>query len=238
VILVRRRRAGRIEGENKLEIDHCVFPDDLLYDLENNTWIRVEENGEVTVGVTSLLPAIAGKLTLARLKQSGVDIQRGQSLGTLESQSFVGPIPSPVSGSLLMTNPVVVERPKVINETPYVEGWIARIKPAHLLLERILLSKIAESRIQLARKIAEFHVRCFKAFPDHAMSEIGTECSAVLIRLNELLATIPVGEVVHLVSDDPTAYVEMVVWSERTGQSLLDWRKEGNLFHFIVKKLH
>jgi len=69
------------------------------------------------------------------------------------------------------------------------------------------------------------------------MSEIGTECSAVLIRLNDLLATIPLGEVVHLVSDDPTAYVEMVVWSERTGQSLVDWRKEGNLFHFIVRKV-
>jgi len=46
-----------------------------------------------------------------------------------------------------------------------------------------------------------------------------------------------VGEVVHLVSDDQTAYVEMVAWSERTGQNLLDWRKEGNLFHFIVKKV-
>jgi len=80
-------------------------------------------------------------------------------------------------------------------------------------------------------------VRCFKSFPDHEMSEIGTECSAVLIRLNDLLATIPVGEVVHLVSDDQTAYVEMVAWSERTGQNLLDWRQEGNLFHFIVKKV-
>jgi glycine cleavage system H lipoate-binding protein/TusA-related sulfurtransferase len=219
-----------------MEIDHCVFPDDLLYDLDNNTWLRVEDNGEVTVGVTSLLPAIAGRLTRARLKPAGVDIQRGQSLGTLESQKFVGPIPSPVSGVLLMTNGLVVDRPKIINESSYVEGWIARIKPAHLTLERILLSKVAESRIQLAEMIAEFHVRCFKAFPDHEMSEIGTECSAVLIRLNELLATIPVGEVVHLVSDDPTAYVEMVVWSERTGQGLVDWRKEGNLFHFIVKK--
>jgi glycine cleavage system H lipoate-binding protein/TusA-related sulfurtransferase len=220
-----------------LEIDHCVFPDDLLYDLDNNTWLRVEESGEATVGVTSLLPAIAGKLTLARLKSTGVAIQRGQSLGTLESQKFVGPIPSPVSGILLKTNGLIVDRPKIINDSPYEEGWIARLKPSHLTLERILLSKSGESRILLAQKIADFHVRCFRAFPDHEMSEIGTECSAVLIRLNDLLATIPAGEVVHLVSDDPTAYVEMEVWSERTGQSLVDWRKEGNLFHFIVKKV-
>jgi glycine cleavage system H protein len=220
-----------------LEIDHCIFPDDLLYDLENNTWLRVEEDGEVTMGVTSVLPAIAGKLTLARLKAVGIDIQRGQSLGTLESQKFVGPIPSPVSGSLVKTNGLVVDKPRIINDAPYEDGWIARLRPSQLKLERILLSKSRESKIPLRQKIAEFHVRCFKAFPDHEMSEIGTECSAVLIRLNDLLATIPVGEVVHLVSDDSTAYVEMVVWSERTGQSLVDWRKEGNLFHFIIKKM-
>ncbi len=220
-----------------MEIDHCIFPDDLLYDLENNTWLRVEEDGEVTIGVTSVLPAIAGKLTLARLKAVGIDIQRGQSLGTLESLKFVGPIPSPVSGTLLKTNGLVVDKPRIINDAPYEDGWIARLRPSQLKLERILLSKSGESKIPLQQKIAEFHVRCFKAFPDHEMSEIGTECSAVLIHLNELLATISVGEVVHLVSDDPTAYVEMVVWSERTGQSLVDWRKEGNLFHFIVRKV-
>ena len=220
-----------------MEIDHCVFPDDLLYDLENNTWLRVEESGEVTVGVTSVLPAIAGKLTLARLKSAEVAIQRGQSLGTLESLKFVGPVPSPVSGILLKTNGLIVDRPRIINDSPYQEGWIASLKPSHLALERILLSKSTESKTLLVKKIAEFHVRCFKAFPDHEMSEIGTECSAVLIRLNDLLTTIPVGEVVHLVSDDQTAYVEMVAWSERTGQNLLDWRKEGNLFHFIVKKV-
>jgi len=220
-----------------LEIDHCVFPDDLLYDLENNTWLRIEDNGEVTVGVTSVLPAIAGKLTLARLKSAEVAIQRGQSLGTLESLKFVGPVPSPVSGILLKTNGLIVDRPRIINDSPYQEGWIASLKPSHLALERILLSKSIESKTLLVKKIAEFHVRCFKAFPDHEMSEIGTECSAVLIRLNDLLATIPLGEVVHLVSDDQTAYVEMVAWSERTGQNLLDWRQEGNLFHFIVKKM-
>jgi glycine cleavage system H protein len=221
-----------------LEIDYCVFPDDLSYDLENNTWLRVEENGEVTIGVTSLLSGIAGKLTQARLKSAGVAIQRGHSLGTLESQKFVGPIPSPVSGTLLRTNRMAVNRPRIINDSPYEEGWIARINPSHLTPERMLLSKVAESRIELAQKISQFRVRCFKAFPDHEMSEIGTECSAVLVRLNDLVSTVPVGEVIHLVSDDPTAYVEMVVWSDRTGQKLVDWRKEGNLFHFIVKKVH
>src|SRR5918999_1632386 len=59
-----------------------------------------------------------------------------------------------------------------------------------------------------------------------------------LAKLNEIIEKIPTGEVIHLVSDDPTADLEMLRWSEeRGGQSLLEMRNEGNLFHFIVKKV-
>ncbi len=220
-----------------MELDHCVFPDDLLYDLENNTWLRVDSNGEATVGVTSLLSAIAGRLIWAKLKPVGVTVERNQSLGTLESERFVGPIPCPLSGVLVETNLKIVERPRTVNDSPYDDGWIARVRPFHFAKEESVLSKAADSKVALAQKIAKFHARCFKAFPDHEMFEIGTECSAVIVRLNELIASIPLEEVVHLVSDDPTAYVEMERWSDETGQSLVDWRKEDNLFHFIVRKI-
>jgi glycine cleavage system H protein len=85
--------------------------------------------------------------------------------------------------------------------------------------------------------IQKLRVRCFVAFPDHEMLEIGVECSATLAKPNELIEKIPAGEVIHLVSDDPTADIEMLRWSEEKAQSLLEIRKEGNLFHFIVKKI-
>jgi TusA-related sulfurtransferase len=69
------------------------------------------------------------------------------------------------------------------------------------------------------------------------MFEIGVECAATLTKLDELLLKVPIGDVVHLVSDDITADLEMIRWSEQTGQSLLEIRTEGNLFHFIVKKI-
>jgi glycine cleavage system H protein len=130
----------------------------------------------------------------------------------------------------------VVERPKLLNDSPYSEGWIVRLKPLNLQAERVFLSRPADVTETLKKRIAEFHARCFKAFPDHEMYEIGTECSAVLVRLNELLASALVGDVVHLVTDDPTSYVEMVRWTDQTGHGLVDWRREGNLFHFIVRK--
>ena len=190
------------------------------------------------VGMTSILSAIAGKFTSVRIRSTGMRVERGRSLGTLESMKFVGPIPSPLSGIISLVNGDVVKKPKLINDAPYAEGWIVRLKPLNFQEERDLLSRATDAREVFKKKIAEFHARCFNAFPDHEMYEIGTECSAVLVRLNELLATASAGDVVHLVTDDPTSYVEMVRWTDHTGQELVDWRQEGNLFHFIVRKEH
>ena len=221
-----------------MEIDHCIFPDQLLYDPEGNTWVSSDDSGEVTVGVTSLLSAIAGKFTTARLRPAGVRIERGRSLGTLESLKFVGPIQSPLSGIVATINSDVVQRPKLLNDFPYAEGWIVKLRPLDFQQERAFLSPPGHATRIFEKKIAEFHARCFKAFPDYEMVEIGTECSAVLVHLNELLTTVAVGEAVHLVTDDPISYVEMVRWTDQTHYELVDWRKEGNLFHFIVRKSH
>ncbi len=209
-----------------------------MYDLEGNTWITSEESGALTMGVTSLLTAVAGKFTSVRIRPAGTSIKRGSSLGTLESLRFVGPIPSPVSGVVTIANTDVLKRPKLLNDEPYDEGWIVKLKPLSFQAERVFLSRATDATEAFKKKIAEFHARCFKAFPDHEMYEIGTECSAVLVRLNELLTTVSVGDVVHLVTDDPTSYVEMVRWTDQTGHKLVDWRQERNLFHFIVRKEH
>lgn len=219
-----------------MEIDHCPFPDDLFYDVENNTWLRLASETEVVIGITSILSGLAGKFTSVRLKQTGLEIQRGRSLGTIESLRLVGPIPSPVSGVVLETNPKVTERPKLLNHSPYAEGWIVRLRPVSFSLERAFLPRANAASGSLREKIRQFRVRCFKAYPDHEMVEIGVECAAVLVRLNELMATLGKGIVVHVVSDDPTAYVEMERWVDQTKNELVDWRTEGDLFHFIVRK--
>ncbi len=214
-----------------------MFPDDLLYDVDNNVWLRINQDNTVTIGVTSVLSALAGKLIRVNLKASNVAVDIGQSLGTLESEKFVGPVPSPFSGKILETNSKVPNLPRMINDSHLEAGWISRLKPSKLETHARLMSRPDSARLLFAQKIAQLHIRCFKAFPDREMYEIGTECSAVLAHLNEQLASMQIGEVVHLVSDDPTAYVEMVAWTDRSGQELVDWRREGKLFHFIVRKV-
>jgi len=222
-----------------MEIDHCIFPDQLLYDVDNFVWANNNDNGKgsMTVGITSILTFIAGKICTIKIKNPGTEIKRGKSIGTLESNKYFGVVRSPISGTIVETNYSIVNNPKTVNDYPYTEGWFAKIRPNNMFGEIKTLETIENCHAKIKPIIQQLHVRCFAAFPDYEMFEIGVECAATLTKLDELLAKLETGHVVHLVSDDGTADLEIIRWSEQTGQSLVELRKEGNLFHFIIRKV-
>jgi glycine cleavage system H protein len=217
-----------------MKIDSCSFPEDLLYDTENFVWISNKEK-IVTLGITTIIGSIAGRLSSIKLKPVGTKLEKGSSCGSLESAKYFGVVRMPVSSTIVQINKDLAYKPKLANDFPYTEGWLVKIEPSDMGdLKALETIENCHDKMRLA--IQKLRVRCFAAFPDHEMFEIGVECSATLAKLDELIEKIPAGEVIHLVSDDPTADIEMLRWSEEKGQSLLETRREGNLFHFIVKK--
>ena len=221
-----------------MEIDHCMFPDQLLYDVDNFVWANHDNGkGSMTVGITSILTFIAGKICTIKIKSPGTEIKRGKSIGTLESNKYFGVVRSPISGTIIKTNYSIINSPKIVNDYPYTEGWFARIRPNNVLAEIKSLETIENCHAKIKPIIQQLHVRCFAAFPDYEMFEIGVECAATLTKLDELLTRIETGQVVHLVSDDAAADLEIIRWSEQTGQSVIELRKEENLFHFIIRKI-
>jgi glycine cleavage system H protein len=218
-----------------MKIDNCSFPEDLLYDTENFVWMGNKEK-TVTIGITTIMTSIAGKLSRIKLKPVGTKLEKGMSCGSLESAKYFGVVRTPISGTIVQVNKSLMDKPKLANDSPYTEGWFVKIEPSDMGDMRTL-ETIENCHDKMSLAIQKLRVRCFAAFPDHEMFEIGVECSATLAKLDELIEKIPAGEVIHLVSDDPTADLEMLRWSEEREQSLLEMRNEGNLFHFIVKKL-
>ncbi len=218
-----------------MRIESCEFADDALYEPDGLVWAR-EEGGEVVVGITAILAAVAGKLASVTTKPVGVAYGRGESLGSLEGPRYFGVVRTPVRGTLLAVNPDVLRTPKLLSEAPYAAGWFARLQPADWREESKALRTADAAKGTLAAQIAALRVHCFAAFPDYEMYEIGTECAAVLVKLNELLRQAAAGEVVHVVSDDWTAPVEMDRWAEETGNALVETRREGKLYHFLVRK--
>ena len=219
-----------------MKIDGCEFPNDLLYDSDGLVWARPLTSGDVRVGITSIYAAIAGRIAKVSAKTAGLEYAKGAAIGFLESGKYFGPIRAPVGGVLQEVNPRVLAKPRTMTEAVYGDGWVARVRPSNFATDRRSLLAIPAGAERLAKQIAELRVRCFAAFPDHEMFEIGTECAAVLVKLNELLVQVPLGEIVHLVTDDPTSPIEMVRWSDETGQPVIDERREGPLFHFLVRK--
>ncbi len=206
-----------------------------MYDLEHLVWIEATDN-IVRIGATSILAALAGRLTAVRFRPTKAIYEAGRSLGTIESVSFVGALRTPITGKLVEGNQHLIDHPKLLNDSPYDEGWFARIEISRPE-EMESLKRIYVLKDEASRKISELRIRCFKVYPDQEMYEVGSECVMVLAHLNDLLQHLSIGEIVHIVSDDPTAYVEMVRWTEQTGNRLVDWREEGKISHFLVEKV-
>ncbi|MER3602398.1 MAG: hypothetical protein C4339_06780 [Nitrososphaerota archaeon] len=217
-----------------MKLEGCEFPEQLLYDVELMAWARVEGEA-LRIGITSTFAALAGRLERLTLKPRGTRISRGGALGGLEGPRYFGLARSPVSGIIEEINDEALRRPKLVNDYPYTLGWLVRlVRFDHR--EVAGLRPLQACKEELLEQVRRLRVRCFSAFPDYEMFEIGLECAAVLPKLDELMAKISPGEVVHLVSDDPTAPIEMVRWASQRGQELLEVTKEGNLFHIIVRK--
>jgi glycine cleavage system H protein len=228
-----------------MKISHCDFPEGILYDLDNLVWLRNDENDRsiFTLGITPILISLAGKFTKIKLKQIGTNVEKNKSVGSIESLRYFGMMRCPLEGKIIEINNILSDNPKIVNDFPYDDGWLVKVKfdnsgsSVDSVFKNYNLKFIDECHDEIRKLIEKLHVRCFSAFPDYEMFEIGVECAATLTKLDELIDKINLGNIVHVVSDDLSADLEMIRWSEERGQNLLESRKEGNLYHFIVKKI-
>jgi len=240
-------------------IENCVFPVNYFYDLDNFTWVKSIEKPDdkkndvkqVLVGITPVYSYIAGKILKFKTKPVGTEIVRNKSLGTIESLNHFGIIRSPVSGNIVETNQEIIDNPKIVNDSPFERGWIAKIKTKDNLESLESIRTIEECKFEIESQIKKFNVKCFKSFPDFHMFELGTECTATLAKLDEFMAKyMRIGHVIRLVSDDPTADLELLRWANQNKQEIIEIVQEKNpvqsalpnssnnyLFNIIIKKI-
>jgi glycine cleavage system H lipoate-binding protein/TusA-related sulfurtransferase len=241
-----------------IKIDNCNFPIRYLYDIQNFVWADFDNvdinkipsdiiSSSVKIGVMPVLSYISGKVKKIKLKPEGGTIIKGKSIGTLESLNYFGVIRSPISGEIVEINKDLISDPEKINDSPFEFGWVAKIKPSDSNIES--LQSIDQCKSEISHLIKKFNVKCFKIFPDFEMYELGTECSATLAKLDEFMEKrMDIGQIVHLVSDDPTADLEVTRWISEHNQELVEISMEKNkikfsdaatnyLFHILIKKL-
>lgn len=103
------------------------FPDDVRYTQEHE-WAR-EEAGVVTVGITSYATEQLGDVVFVELPEVGRAVEAGKAFGVVEAVKTVSDLYAPVTGEIVEVNGSLGDNPALVNQAPYGDGWLVKIKP-------------------------------------------------------------------------------------------------------------
>ncbi|HKJ91348.1 MAG TPA: glycine cleavage system protein GcvH [Oceanipulchritudo sp.] len=105
-----------------------LIPENLKY-TKDHEWVRAEEDGTLTVGVTDYAQSSLGDITFVELPEVDETFEAGDPFGVVESVKAASDLYMPVSGSVVAVNEALADTPETVNADPYGEAWMLRIKP-------------------------------------------------------------------------------------------------------------
>jgi len=104
------------------------LPGDLRYTKEHE-WLRQEEDGSVTIGITDHAQQALGDLVYVELPEVGQEVENGGEMAVVESVKAASDVYAPISGEVVAVNEELADDPEKINADPYGDGWIVRMQP-------------------------------------------------------------------------------------------------------------
>ena len=102
-------------------------PSELKY-ATSHEWARLEEDGTITVGISDHAQDALGDVVFVELPEVGVSISAGDSVAVIESVKAASDTYAPVSGEIIEINEELEDSPERINDDPYGDGWMYRVK--------------------------------------------------------------------------------------------------------------
>ena len=102
------------------------FPEDIRYTSEHE-WIRVEGE-EAVVGITDYAQSELGEIVFVDVPTLGEEVAQGAVFGSIEAVKTVSDLNMPATGEVLAVNEALDAQPELVNNDPYGEGWIIRIR--------------------------------------------------------------------------------------------------------------
>ena len=148
-----------------------------VFHSQNHTWAFMERNGEAKVGLDDLLLHITGEVKVRSLKNFGENVNKGDLLLEIDQNGKMLKVFSPISGKIMNTNDSVGKNPEILNEDPYGNGWIYKIKPVNWKIETndYLL---AEETIEWSKKELER----FKDFLAESVKKYSPDQSTIILQ--------------------------------------------------------
>ena len=103
------------------------IPADLKY-IETHQWVRVADDGTATVGITDFAQEQLGDVVYIGLPDVGDTVTGGEEAGVAESVKSASDVFSPVTGEVIAINEALEDEPEKVNEEPYGDGWLFRVR--------------------------------------------------------------------------------------------------------------
>jgi glycine cleavage system H protein len=100
---------------------------DRAYDPSGHYWVALVSHERARIGMDALGVETSGTLAQLAFLAVGEELKRGEAFGSLEAAKFVGPLTSPLSGTVAATNDAVVADPALVERDPYGEGWLVEL---------------------------------------------------------------------------------------------------------------
>ncbi len=104
-----------------------IIPAELRY-TESHEWVRANDDGTITVGITDHAQHLLGDLVFVEIPEVGRAVAAAESCAVVESVKAASDVYSPLDGVIVEVNEALADNPELINEDPYGEGWIFRLK--------------------------------------------------------------------------------------------------------------
>ncbi len=106
------------------------IPAELKY-VKSHEWLRSEGDGTVTIGITDHAQGALGDLVFVEVPQVGRVVKAEEACAVVESVKAASDVYAPIAGEVVKNNAVLTDRPELVNQDPYGEGWLYRLKPAN-----------------------------------------------------------------------------------------------------------
>ena len=103
-----------------------------IYYTKEHEWAKKLDDGKVAVGVDDYAQAQLHEIVYVELPEMNAEVGQGEALGAVESVKAVSDMYSPVGGKVVEVNESLLDSPEKINDSPYGEGWIAKLEPSNL----------------------------------------------------------------------------------------------------------
>ena len=97
---------------------------------DDHEWVRMEDDGEATIGITEFAQDQLGDVVFVELPETGREVSAGVEAAVVESVKAASDIKMPISGTVIAVNDALNDEPELINQEPLGKGWFMRIKPA------------------------------------------------------------------------------------------------------------